>query len=103
ATFVPMALFYGVLTTVGFRPALVAALLWSYTAIGRRVVTRQRIPGVLVLGSVLMTARFLIAMATGSAFIYFLQPTLGTFLVATLFVSSVSMRKPLPERRAHDF
>jgi hypothetical protein len=103
ATVVPMALFYLVLGTIGFRWALVAGLGWSYAAIGRRLMTRQRMPGLLVMGAALMTARFAIAMSTGSVFIYFLQPTLGTFCVAGLFLLSVSLRKPLAERLAHDF
>jgi hypothetical protein len=36
-------------------------------------------------------------------FIYFLQPTLGTFLVAGLFLISVPLGHPLAERLAHDF
>jgi hypothetical protein len=51
----------------------------------------------------LLTARTAVAFATGSAFIYFLQPTLGTFLVAGLFLISVPLGKPLAERLAHDF
>ena len=37
--------------------ALVAALVWSYMAIIRRAVTGQRIPGILVLGTLGITAR----------------------------------------------
>jgi intracellular septation protein A len=103
ATFVPLALFYLFLSTVGLRGALIAALCWSYAAVIRRLTTGQRMPGLLVLATVLVTLRFAIAMSTGSAFIYFLQPTLGTFLIAGLFLASVSLRKPLAERLAHDF
>jgi hypothetical protein len=103
ATVVPMLLFYLILTMIGLRWALVAALGWSYAAIARRLLTRQRLPGLLVLAAVLFTARTAIALSTGSIFIYFLQPTLGTFLVAGLFLISVPMGRPLAERLAHDF
>jgi hypothetical protein len=103
ATIVPMALFYPILVMIGLRWALVAALGWSYAAIIRRLMTGQRLSGLLVMAAVLFTARTAIAFATGSVFIYFLQPTLGTFLVAALFLISVPMGHPLAERLAHDF
>jgi hypothetical protein len=103
ATLVPMALFYLFLGTVGIRWGMIAGLCWFYAAIIRRVMSGQRMSGLLVMAAVLLTARTAIAFATGSAFIYFLQPTLGTFLVAGLFLFSVGLGKPLAERLAHDF
>jgi hypothetical protein len=41
--------------------------------------------------------------ATGSVFVYFLQPTLGTALVAAAFLVSVPVGRPLAERLAGDF
>jgi hypothetical protein len=103
ATLVPMALFYLFLGTVGIRWGMIAGLCWFYAAIIRRVMSGQRMSGLLVMAAVLLTARTAIAFATGSAFIYFLQPTLGTFLVSGLFLISVPLGKPLAERLAHDF
>ncbi len=103
ATVAPLVLFYATLNLLGLRGALVAGLLWSYIALVRRVLTRQRIPGVLVIGAVLLTLRTVLAWVTGSVFLYLLQPTLGTFLVAGLFLVSVAARRPLAERLAHDF
>ncbi len=103
ATIAPLVLFYATLHLLGLRGALVAGLVWSYSALLRRVVTRQRIPGVLVIGIVLLTLRTLLAWVTGSVFLYLLQPTLGTFLVAGLFLASVAARRPLAERLASDF
>jgi hypothetical protein len=99
----PAVLFYVVLVVLGTRGALLAALAWSYLAVARRVVTGRRFPGVLLLGTLLITARTAISLATGSAFVYFLQPTLGTFLVALAFLVSVPLGRPLAERLAHDF
>ncbi len=103
ATLVPMALFYLFLGTVGVRWGMIAGLCWFYAAIIRRVMSGQRMSGLLVMAAVLLTARTAIAFATGSAFIYFLQPTLGTFLVSALFLISVPLGRPLAERLAHDF
>lgn len=103
ATVVPLATFYLLLTFFDLHVALAAALAWSYSALIRRLVRRERIPGILVIGSMLLTVRAVIALATGSVFLYLLQPTLGTFLVAGLFLGSVTLRKPLAARLAHDF
>jgi hypothetical protein len=102
-TLAPGALFYLVLVLAGFRGALIAALGWSLLATVRRVVKRQRIPGVLLLGLALMALRTVVAFATGSAFIYFIQPTAGTFLVALVFLVTAVAGRPLVERLAHDF
>lgn len=103
STIVPGVLFYIVLVLAGFKGALIAALAWSYLAAGRRAVRRERLPALLVLGIVLLTARTAIAFATGSAFLYFVQPMAGTAVVAVLFAVSAVAGRPLVERLAHDF
>src|SRR3954462_13081953 len=103
ATIVPLILFYAFLWTAGVWGALVAALVWSYMAIIRRAVTGQRITGVLVLGTLGITARTIAAFASGSTFIYFLQPSLTTVAIAGAFLLSVPAGRPLAERLAHDF
>jgi intracellular septation protein A len=102
-TLIPLGLFYGGLQLFGLWAALLAALVWSYTSLLRRLVTRRRVPGMLMLGIAGLTARTALALATGSAFLYFLQPTVGTGLVATVFVGSVLLGRPLALRLAADF
>ncbi|MHB8682594.1 MAG: VC0807 family protein [Acidimicrobiales bacterium] len=99
----PGALFYLVLVTAGFHGALIAALGWSYLAAARRIVRRERLPGLLLLGIVLVSLRTAVSFATGSAFVYFIQPTAGTFLVAVIFLVTAVLGRPLVERLAHDF
>lgn len=103
STIGPAALFYIVLMGLGTTGALIAAMAFSYAALARRVITGKRFPGILVLAAGLLTARTVITFATGSAFFYFLQPTLGTFLVAAAFLVSVPLGRPLAEKLAHDF
>lgn len=103
STIGPAVVFYIVLLASGFRGAIIAALGWSYLALFRRVVRRQPIPGLLLLGIVLISLRTAISFVTGSSFVYFAQPTLGTLLVSILFLGSVLLRRPLAERLAHDF
>lgn len=103
STLVPLGLFYLLFSQAGLRPGLLAALVWSYGSVARRLVARQRVPGILLLATALFTVRTVLGLATGSAFVYFLQPTLGTFLVAGLFLLSLRSGQPLAERLAHDF
>jgi intracellular septation protein A len=99
----PAVVFYTMFTLSGFRGALIAAVIWSGLAACRRLARRERVPALVLLGLVLLAARTLIAYATGSAFVYFLQPTIGTFLVAMLFAGTAIARRPIIERLARDF
>jgi intracellular septation protein A len=87
----------------GVTGAIAAGLAWTYSAILIRVVTKRRIPGILILGAMTLTARSVLTFATGSTFVYFLQPTLGTAMVALAFLVSVPTGRPLVQRLASDF
>ncbi len=103
ATVIPLGLFYLSLWLIGVWGALLAAIAWSYGAVACRLVTRRRVPGVLLLGAMALTVRSIIAFGSGSVFVYFLQPTLGTMVVAAAFLLSVPAGRPLAERLAADF
>jgi hypothetical protein len=102
-TLVPVGLFLVMLHFLGLWGAMAVGLGWSYTAVLRRVLARKPVPGIMIIGAVTLTARSALAFATGSAFVYFLQPTLGTALVATAFLLSVPLGRPLAQRLAADF
>ena len=102
ASLIPLALFYSTLTFMGSTAALLTALAWSYLALGRRLVTGQRLPGLLLLGAFGLTARTLVALGTGSLFLYFLQPTLTSAVVACLFLASLLTASPMALRLAAD-
>lgn len=102
-TLAPLAIFYLALWGIGMWGALIAALSWSYLAIARRIVRKERIPGLVLLSAVTLTFRTALAMATGSVFIYFLQPSLGTALLGFAFLASMSTKQPLVQRLARDF
>lgn len=103
ATVVPLVVFYGALWFMGVWGGLGAALAWSYIAILRRVIIRRPVPGLLLLGAAGLTARTVVAALSGSVFVYFLQPTLTTMLIAGVFLASVPAGRPLAERLAGDF
>lgn len=102
-TIIPVVLFVLALHFTGVTGAIAAGLAWTYSAIGIRVITKRRIPGILILGAMTLTARSVLTFATGSTFVYFLQPTLGTAMVAFAFLVSVPTGRPLVQRLASDF
>jgi hypothetical protein len=100
---VPLALFLVFLNLLGVWGAMIAGLGWVYTAIIVRALMRRRIPGILVLGAITLTARTIIALLAHSVVVYFLQPSLATMLVAGAFLLSVPLDRPLAGRLAADF
>ena len=100
---IPAVTFYAVLSLVDLRWALVASLLWSYLLITGRLLARKKVPGVIILSAGLITARFVAGFITNSAFVYFLQPSLGNFCIAVLLLASLVPGKPLTRRLANDF
>ncbi|WP_236788796.1 VC0807 family protein [Amycolatopsis sp. GM8] len=103
STVVPLGLFYLLLTFVSFDGGIIAALSWSVLALGRRIVLRQPIPAILVLTTVLLVARTALGLATGSVFLYFLQPTLQNFLIAFVMIASLPFGRPFIAKLADDF
>jgi hypothetical protein len=103
ATLIPTLLFYGFLVTLDLRWAFVAGLAWCYSAVGRRLLGRRSVPGLLVLGCLGMTVRTVIYLLSGSAFVYFLQPILRTLVTGATFALSVVIGRPLIARFACDF
>lgn len=103
STLVPLCLFYVLLTVVGLDGGLIAALSWSVLAVVRRVVLRKKIPAVLILTTVLLIARTVLGLVTGSVFLYFLQPTLQNFLIAFVLLASLPFGRPFLAKLADDF
>ncbi len=100
---VPAVLFYVFLTAMGLKGALFAGLAWSYSALVRRLVTHRPIPGMLLIGCAVLTVRTVIALVTGNAFVYFLQPTAATAAIGVAFLVSTLIGRPLIDRFARDF
>jgi len=79
-TLVPLALFWVLLSEVGFDAGLIAGLWWAGLAIGRRLVVGQKLPTILLITTTLLVVRTVVGLETGSAFLYFLQPTVQNFV-----------------------
>ena len=99
----PLVVFYLLLVLTGLRGALIAALTWSYLALGRRLWRGERVSMLLLFGTILITLRTVIALVTGSAFLYFAQPTAGTVVISLALLVSAIVGRPFTQRFAHDF
>ncbi len=100
---IPLVVFVGFLRLVGTTGALIAALGWSLAVVVQRRWTGQAVPGLVLLSTIGLAAKTVLALATGSLVVYFLQPTISTAFVGVAFLVSVFMGKPLAERLANDF
>lgn len=99
----PVAAYYCVLVVAGFRGALLGALAWSYFLVVRRLWRHERISTMLWLGTALLSLRTVVSFVTGSAFVYFIQPTASAFAASLLLVLSALVGRPFTQRFTHDF
>lgn len=76
--------------------------MWTLGCIAYRALRGKRVPGLVVLAAIGLTARSVIAILSGSMFAYFLQPTVSTAFVGVALGTSLLLGKPLAARLAHD-
>lgn len=103
ANIVPAALFYVCFAAGNVWTALIAALAWCYGAMAWRLSTRRRTSGLLWLTAVGLTIKTVLSIATGSTFLYFVQPAVNDGAVALLFLASLATARPVVARLAADF
>jgi hypothetical protein len=103
ASVLPAALFWVCLVFGSLGLAYAAAVAWLYGSLARRLVRRQRVSQVLVLSVIGITVRTTVAVASGSSFMYFAQPILGTVVTGGVFLASLIGGRPLIGRLADDF
>lgn len=103
ASLIPLGIFYLSLWQWGSHVAIWTALAWSSCALLRRLIQKKPIPGLLILGFLGLAARTAVAAASGSVFVYFLQPSLATAAVGAAFLFSIPVGRPLAQRLARDF
>jgi len=103
AVVVPAAILWAVLQVSDFPAAVIGALAWTLAAVGWRWATHRPVSGLLMLTSVILALRTALALATGSTFLYFVQPVFSDLTVAALFLGSLCCARPLVSRLAPDF
>jgi len=99
---VPTGLFYLGLWLGGVWGGITAALVWSYAALGRRLVIGG-ISGVLLLGVATLSVRAIVTGLAGSSDMYFLQPLAGEAVLGLVFLASLPASRSLVHRLADDF
>ena len=100
---VPTVLLAVLLPTAGLVVAMSAALGWCYLAVAVRWIRGGQMPGTMLLAVSMLSGRAAIALATSSAFVYLLQPALGSAVMALLFVGSALIGRPITLKLARDF
>jgi uncharacterized membrane protein len=103
ANIIPGVLFYLCMVAGNIWLALTAALCWCYGAAAWRYSTQRRASVLLTLTIVGLTGKTAFAFATGSTYIYFLQPALTDVVVALAFLGSLLTAQPVVGRLARDF
>jgi hypothetical protein len=99
----PLAAYYLLLLLAGFRGAVIGALAWSLLIVSRRLARRERVSTLLLLTMGLLLLRTLLSLVTGSAFLYFIQPTGSMFVGSITLVCSALLGRPFTQRFTHDF
>jgi hypothetical protein len=103
ANVIPSLLFFLCLRAGNVWTALIAALVWCYGAMAWRIGTKRPVSGLLLISMIGLTAKTVLAVASGSTFVYFLQPAVTDGVVATLFLLSLATARPVVARLAADF
>lgn len=103
AVLVPAAVLWTMLTISNFPTAVIAALAWMIAALSWRWATGRPVSGLLLLTLTILTIRTGLALVTGSAFLYFIQPVFADLTVATIFLGSLFSTRPVIARLAPDF
>lgn len=100
---IPAILFLVAQHFLGLAAGIVVAFAWTGVGITWRAIKGHRIPGLIVLRGATLTARSALGLLSGSAFVYFFQPVVGTACLAGVFLVSVIRGRPLAGRFAGDF
>jgi hypothetical protein len=100
---VPTALLAVLLHTTGLLAGVASAMGWCVLTVVLRWIFGRNVPASLLLGSCVVIGRAGVALATSSAFVYLLQPALGSALMSALFLGSALLGRPVTVRLARDF
>ena len=103
AVLVPTALFYVCLVTADLWVAIVVALTWCYATMAWRVRTGRPTSALMWLTVAGLTGKTIVALATGSTLIYFLQPVFADAAFAAAFLVSLCTARPAVARLAAEF
>jgi len=98
AVVVPLGLFYAIVVNFGLDSALLAALGWAFLAVLARLVRGSRPPVLLLAATGMAILQAVITFAANSATVYFLQPTVATYLFGAALLVTLPWERPLIQR-----
>ena len=103
STIIPSVLFYVCLVAGNIGFALGGALAWCYGVLIWRKATHRRCPALLWVTATGLSVKTVLSIATGSTYVYFLQPAVTETVIAMLFLGSLLGARPVVGRVAADF
>ena len=103
AVVVPTTVVWAARVAFDVHAAMIIALAWMAGAMVWRAVTGRSVSPLLLLALGILTAKTTFTLITGNTFVYFVQPVFADAAVATLFLGSLLMARPMVARLAPDF
>jgi hypothetical protein len=103
ASLIPAAIFLLTSSFLGARIAMLAVLFWAGASFLWRRYCGRTMPTLVVVTLCALSIRTLVGVASGSTFAYFVQPVATMVAIATVFVLSVVLGRPLVAHIAADF
>src|SRR5436309_1302580 len=102
ATVIPTVAFLAGHAAFGLAGGLVAALTWSWGCILWRMATGRSVGGLLPIGAIGLTFRSLVALVSGSTFVYFAGPVVVMTGSGLVILASAWTSRPLIGRVVSD-
>ncbi|NYJ73778.1 MULTISPECIES: hypothetical protein [Allobranchiibius] len=100
---VPSLLLYVSIFTIGQVGGLIAVLVWCALTLAIRWRQGHHVPRTLLLAVAMLVGRTSIALALSSVYVFLLQPIAGSALMATIFLVSAAVGRPITLHLARDF
>ncbi len=103
ATLIPLALFYALSAVADMKTGIVASLAWAYLVLARQLFASRRLSGLLMITAFTLTVRCVTWTVHQTTFTYFSVPVAETVGMATLFIVTLALGRPLLVSLARDF
>lgn len=103
ATLIPLGLFYAVSAVGGMKAGIIASLSWAYLVLARQLYTSRRASGLLTITAFTLTVRCITWGLHQTPFTYFSVPVAETVGIASLFLVTLVIGRPLLISLARDF
>lgn len=102
ATFIPVALFYTVLTLGSVMWAIAVSVVYAYAVAAYQWYRHRRVSGMLLVTVFMATLRAFLAVVSGHAMLYFAIPVVETAGFGLMFLATMFSSEPLIVKLARD-